>query len=94
MMSLFVELIQVALGTRTVLSRIPSENDWQQIYEIAAKLSLVGVVLSGIEVIRAKNVELRTERIWNIKMSWHPVKGIGDGLIWSRWNTSIHYGMR
>ena len=62
-MSLFVELIQVAFGTRTVLSRIPSENEWQQIYEIAAKQSLVGVVLSGIEVIRAKNVELSVPKI-------------------------------
>ena len=63
MMSLFVELIQIALGTRTVLSRIPSENEWQQIYEIAAKQSLVGIVLSGIEVIRAKNVELSVPKI-------------------------------
>lgn len=63
MMSLFVELIQVALGTRTVLSRLPSENDWQQIYEIAVKQSLVGVVLSGIEIIRAKSVELRVPKV-------------------------------
>ena len=63
MMSLFVELIQIALGTRTVLSRLPSENDWQQIYEIAVKQSLVGVVLSGIEVIRAKNAELSVPKM-------------------------------
>ncbi len=63
MMSLFVELIQIALGTRTVLSRIPSDNDWQQIYETAAKQSLVGVVLSGIEVIRAKNLELSVPKV-------------------------------
>ena len=63
MMSLFFELIQIALGTRTVLSRIPSENEWQQIYKIAAKQSLVGVVLSGIEVIRAKSVELSVPKI-------------------------------
>ena len=63
MMSLFVELIQVALGTRTVLSRIPSENEWQQIYETAAKQSLVGVVLYGIEKLRAKNVELSVPRV-------------------------------
>lgn len=62
-MSLFVELIQIALGTRTVLSRIPSEDEWQQIYEIAAKQSLVGVVLSGIEVIRAKSVELSVPKM-------------------------------
>ena len=36
-MSLFVELIQVALGTRTVLGRIPSEGEWQQIYDTADK---------------------------------------------------------
>ena len=63
MMSLFVELIQIALGTRTVLSKIPSENEWQQIYDTAVKQSLVGVVLSGIEVIRAKNVELSVPKI-------------------------------
>jgi len=63
MMSLFVELIQIALGTRTVLSRIPSENEWQRIYETAAKQSLVGVVLSGIEVIRAKNAELSVPKM-------------------------------
>lgn len=63
MMSLFVELIQIALGTRTVLSRIPSENDWQQIYETAAKQSLVGVVLHGIEELRAKNAELSVPKV-------------------------------
>ena len=60
---MFIELIQIALGTRTVLSRIPSENEWQQIYDSAAKQSLVGVVLSGIEVIRAKNVELSVPKM-------------------------------
>ncbi len=63
MMSLFVDLIQIALGTRTVLSRIPSENEWQQIYEIAAKQSLVGIVLYGIEELRAKNAELSVPRV-------------------------------
>ena len=62
-MSLFVEFIQIALGTRTVLSRIPSDNDWQQIYDTAAKQSLVGIVLSGIEEIRAKNEELSESKV-------------------------------
>ena len=62
-MSLFVELIQIALGTRTELSRIPSENDWQQIYEIAAKQSLVGIVLSGIEELRAKGFEVNVPKV-------------------------------
>ena len=62
-MSLFVELIQIAVGTREKLSNVPSENEWQRIYEIAAKQSLVGVVLSGIEVIRAKNAELSVPKM-------------------------------
>ena len=66
--NLFIELIQIALGTRTVLSRIPSDNDWQQIYDTAAKQSLLGVVLSGIEVIRAKNVELSIPK--NLLLQW------------------------
>lgn len=63
MMSLFVELIQIALGTRIVLSRIPSEGEWQQIFDTAAKQSLVGVVLHGIEELRAKNAELSVPRV-------------------------------
>ena len=63
MMSLFVELIQIALGTRTVLSRIPSENEWQQVYDTAVKQSLVGIVLHGIEELRAKNAELSVPRV-------------------------------
>ena len=63
MMSLFVELIQVALGTRTVLSRIPSDNDWRQIYDTAAKQSLVGIVLSGIEKLRAKGFEVNVPKV-------------------------------
>ena len=62
-MSLFVELIQIALGNRTVLSRIPSENEWQQIYDTAVKQSLVGVVLHGIEELRAKNAELSVPKM-------------------------------
>ena len=45
------------------LSNVPSENKWQQIYETAAKQSLVGVVLDGIEAIRAKNAELSVPKM-------------------------------
>ena len=61
--NLFIELIQITLGTRTVLSRIPSEGEWLQIYDTAAKQSLVGIVLGGIEKIRATNTALRVPKI-------------------------------
>lgn len=62
-MSLFVEFVQVALGTRTVLSRIPLDNDGQQIYDTAATQSLVGIVLSGIEKLRAKGFEVNVPKV-------------------------------
>lgn len=55
MTSLFVELIQVAVGAKNTLSRIPSEDDWQQIYEIAAKQSIVGIVFSAIEILNKQD---------------------------------------
>lgn len=62
MQNIFLELIQVAVGTREKLSRIPTDDDWQLIYETAVKQSLVGIVLCGIEELRAKNLELRVPR--------------------------------
>lgn len=59
MASLFVELIQVAIGTRQELSKIPSENDWQQIYDTAAKQSLVGIVFSAIEILNRKDNSIK-----------------------------------
>ena len=58
-MSLFVELIQVALGTRTGLSRIPSEGDWQLIYKTAVKQSLVGIVFSAIEILNKQECSIK-----------------------------------
>ena len=59
MMSLFVELIQIALGTRNNFSEIPSENDWQLIYETAAKQCLVGVVFFAIEILNKQDSAIK-----------------------------------
>ena len=40
---IFFELLQVAVGTRDELSRMLSAKDWDELYEIAKKQSLVGV---------------------------------------------------
>lgn len=63
MQDLFLELIQIVVGTREKLSRVPSEGDWQLIYEMAVKQSLVGVALHGIEELRAKNIELKVPQV-------------------------------
>ena len=45
---LFFDLIKVTLGNKDKLRQEPSEKDWAQLYALASKQSLVGVLLEGI----------------------------------------------
>lgn len=47
--NLFFELLQVALGTRENLSRVPSAADWWKLFEESFRQAVTGVLLSGIE---------------------------------------------
>lgn len=44
----FFELIQVALGIRVCLSQSPSADEWDCLYEMAKKQSLVGICFAGV----------------------------------------------
>lgn len=46
---LFFQLIRVAIGTQDLLSRPPSAMEWQHLYDIAKKQSLVGVCFAGVQ---------------------------------------------
>lgn len=48
-MDLFFELIQVSVGTRERLSRVPAAHEWEKLFELAQQHTLVGVMLDGIE---------------------------------------------
>lgn len=48
-MNLFIELLQVALGHRAELSRVPYEQEWDAIYHTALKQTVAGVLFIGIE---------------------------------------------
>ena len=48
-MNLFFELIQVALGKRSVLSRTPSEREWQELFDMAEKQAVAGVAMAALE---------------------------------------------
>lgn len=45
---LFIELIRVAIGTQANLSRCPSEREWDELYKMAEKQSLIGVCFAGL----------------------------------------------
>ena len=49
MNELFFELIRVALGNADGLSHIPKPKEWQLLYEMAKKQSLVGVCFAGVQ---------------------------------------------
>ena len=48
-MMVFIELLQIALGNKTSLSRLPSEQEWHEAYQTAEKHALVGLLFSAIE---------------------------------------------
>lgn len=47
--TLFFELIQVAFGTRICLSHMPCADEWNELYNMAKKQSLVGVCFAGVQ---------------------------------------------
>lgn len=46
---LFFELIRFAIGSQDSLSRLPSSEEWQRLFDIARKQSLVGVCFAGVQ---------------------------------------------
>ena len=50
---LFYELIQVALGNRDGLSRVPSDREWLAMYEESEGQAIPGILLAGLERLRA-----------------------------------------
>lgn len=47
--SLFFELLQVALGKSKSLSKTPSVKEWDALYGMAVKQSLVGICYAGVQ---------------------------------------------
>lgn len=47
--SMFIELLQVAVGTRDELSRVPTSLEWQKLLKEAKRQTILGVMLDGIE---------------------------------------------
>lgn len=47
--NLFFELIRVAIGNAGCLSHSPTAEEWQQLYVLAKKQSLVGICFAGVQ---------------------------------------------
>ncbi len=46
---LFFDLLQVALGNRKSLERIPTEAEWEEMFQHARRQTLMGIAFSGME---------------------------------------------
>lgn len=55
--TLFLELVQVALGTRTVLSHNLTELDWLILFEKSKKQAVASFVLSAVDKLTENNVK-------------------------------------
>lgn len=49
---LFFELLQVAVGTRKSLSRVPTAREWGELYSMATRQALIGVAFAGVNHLR------------------------------------------
>lgn len=49
MLDLFVELLQVSLGARDCLSRVPTSKEWEELFDESARQAVSGIALEGIQ---------------------------------------------
>lgn len=71
LMSLFFELLQVALGTREKLSRVPTAAEWNDLYNESERQAVVGVMLGGLERLPQEQLpplELKLQWIGMVQM--------------------------
>lgn len=53
--NLFFELIQVAIGTRDKLSRVPIANEWRKLFETSKKQELTAVAFRGVTRLKSNS---------------------------------------
>ena len=47
--SIFYQLVRVSLGSQETLSRPPSEAEWETLYSMSKKQSLIGICFVGVQ---------------------------------------------
>lgn len=67
MKTLFFELVQVAIGRRDALSRVPSAKEWRTLYGLSVKQAVAGVCFCGVQ--RLTN-EQREKMPKELLMQW------------------------
>ncbi len=62
---LYIELLQVSLGMRDCLSRVPSSYEWEKIFKEAKRQAIIGILLDGIARLPQEQLPPHT-----LKLQW------------------------
>ena len=73
--SLFFDLIKVSLGNKDTIEPLPSDKEWQMLYELAYKQSLTSVLLEGVNKLKNANPNANLNISQGLLLEW-----IGTGL--------------
>ena len=76
-MDLLFELIQVVLGQRDGLSRTPSEEDWQRLFQMAEEQAITSFVFPALELLNKSGQKPPMELLYE----WIGVRRMLDDII-------------
>lgn len=62
----FFELIRLSIGTGKELSHTPDEKEWEILFELCKKQTLLGIAFSGIEKLKAEQLPPKS-----LLLGWH-----------------------
>lgn len=61
---LFFELLQVAVGNRSSLSRVPMAREWGELYNMATRQALTGVCFVALQRLKSAGAVVIPEVLW------------------------------
>lgn len=67
---LFYELLKVAIGSRSELSRVPSECEWRTLFYLSDKQALGGICFAGVQRIYQEHREQVVYLPKSLRMLW------------------------
>lgn len=70
----FFELLRVSIGTQKVLTTSPTDVEWRMLFEQAAKQSLSGVMLEGVNKLKNASINLNIEK--KLLLEWIGIRQI------------------
>ena len=62
-LNLFFDLIQISIGNRDGFHQLPTDKALQQLYDIACKQSLAGIILDGINKAEIKQKDILAKQL-------------------------------